>query len=95
MRAGETVLVVLAAANHDPAANPAPERFDIARERPRTFTFGAGVHACPGEQLTTTIARAGVEQLIARGIAPASLAETVTYRPSVNARIPLFASGSS
>ena len=95
MRAGETVLVVLAAANHDPAANPAPERFDVARERRRTFTFGAGVHSCPGEPLATTIARAGVEQLIARGIALEPLARTVTYRPSVNARIPLFASGGS
>jgi len=93
MRAGETVLVLLAAANHDPAANPAPERFDVARARRRTFTFGVGVHACPGEQLATTIARAGVEQLVARGIALEPLARTVTYRPSVNARIPLFASG--
>jgi cytochrome P450 len=91
MKAGETVLVVLAAANHDPAVNPAPERFDVARERRRTFTFGVGVHACPGEALAITIARAGVEQLIARGIAPGSLAGTATYRPSANARIPRFA----
>ena len=38
--AGDTVLVVLAAANHDAAANPHPERFDVARVDRRTFTFG-------------------------------------------------------
>jgi cytochrome P450 len=93
MTAGDTILVVLAAANHDAAANPAPERFDIGRERRRTFTFGAGSHACPGERLATTIARAGVERLIARGLPLRSRSGAVTYRPSANVRIPLFASG--
>jgi cytochrome P450 len=93
MTAGDTILVVLAAANHDPAANPAPERFDVARERRRTFTFGAGPHACPGEQLAITIARAGVQELLARGVAPGSRSGAVAYRPSANVRIPLFASG--
>jgi cytochrome P450 len=91
MAAGDTVLVVLAAANHDAVANPAPERFDVARARRRTFTLGAGVHACPGEPLAITIARAGVEQMLARGVDPASLAATVTYRPSGNLRVPRFA----
>ena len=59
MAAGDTVLVVLAAANHDAAANPAPERFDVERARRRTFTFGAGIHACPGERLAGAIAQAG------------------------------------
>ncbi len=95
MAAGDTVLVVLAAANHDAAANPAPERFDVARASRRTFTLGAGVHACPGEQLAVTIARAGVEQLLARGVALAPLAEAVTYRPSGNLRVPLFARGTA
>jgi len=95
MAAGDTVLVVLAAANHDAAANPAPERFDVTRARRRTFTLGAGAHACPGEQLAITIARAGIEQLLARGVALASLAEAVTYRPSGNLRVPLFARGTA
>jgi cytochrome P450 len=90
--AGDTVLVVLAAANHDAAANPAPERFDVARAHRRTFTFGAGPHACPGEALAITIARAGIEGLLARGLRVGSLSGPVTYRPSANVRVPLFAS---
>jgi cytochrome P450 len=93
MSAGDTILVVLAAANHDAAANPAPERFDVAREGRRTFTFGAGPHGCPGEQLAITIARAGVQALLAHGVTLESRAGAVGYRPSGNVRIPLFASG--
>ncbi|PYQ55100.1 MAG: cytochrome [Acidobacteria bacterium] len=77
MREGDAVLVVLAAANRDPAA-------------PSLFSFGAGRHACPGQALATTIARAGVEQALAAGVDPAPLAEGVSYRPSANVRIPLF-----
>lgn len=91
MAAGDAILVVLAAANRDPAANPQPERFDIARRDRRSFTFGGGVHACPGERVATRIAQAGVTQLLAAGLAPASLLSGLTYRPSANTRIPVFA----
>jgi len=37
------------------------------------------------------IAEAGVAQLLACGVEPARLVETVTYRPSANTRVPLFA----
>jgi cytochrome P450 len=90
MATGDAVLVVLAAANRDPSANPDPDRFDIVRKDRRLFTFGIGAHACPGEALATTIAGAGVEELLASGLALDRLAGTVTYRASANARIPLF-----
>ncbi|HEV7506762.1 MAG TPA: cytochrome P450 [Thermoanaerobaculia bacterium] len=90
MQEGDVLLVVLAAANRDPAANPQPNRFDPARQDRRLFTFGAGPHACPGEALATTIAAAGVERLLRSGVDPKRLAERVTYRQSGNIRIPLF-----
>jgi cytochrome P450 len=94
MKAGDAILVILAAANRDPSANPNPERFDVFRKERRIFTFGVGAHACPGEALATTIAKAGVERLIASsinlGIDLERLAETITYRASANARIPIF-----
>lgn len=91
MKAGDMILVVLAAANRDPLANPDPDRFDIFRKDRKTFTFGAGLHACPGESLAITIAKAGVRQLITSGVALESLVTPVTYRASANVRIPLLA----
>jgi cytochrome P450 len=90
MNAGDAIVLVLAAANRDPAVNPEPARFDPARLAPRTFTFGLGAHSCPGTALATTIAAAGVDALLTAGVALDELAEIVSYRPSVNARIPLF-----
>ncbi len=83
--AGDAILVVLAAANRDPAANPNPDRFDIDRQDRKSFTFGAGTHACPGSALAVTIARAAVEQLLAVGMLPQG---PVRYYQSTNARIP-------
>ncbi|AJG24939.1 cytochrome P450 [Cupriavidus basilensis] len=80
LQAGDTVLVVLAAASlgQREAATPAP------------WTFGRGHHACPGDALASTVAQAVVAALLARGADPASLAHAFRYRPSVNARIPYF-----
>ena len=90
MAEGDSVLVVLAAANRDPAANARPEMFDARRPDRRLFTFGMGPHACPGEMLAVGIAAAGVDALLAAGLDPAGLPARLTYRPSANARIPLF-----
>jgi cytochrome P450 len=90
MQEGDGILVVLAAANRDPALNPHPERFDIHRKERHMFTFGAGPHSCPGETLAATIAQAGVEQVLASGADLAQLATTVVYRPSVAVRIALL-----
>jgi cytochrome P450 len=89
MRAGDLVLVVLAAANRDPQLNPSPARFDIHRRDRRSFTFGHGPHACPGEALALAIAMAGVEQLIAADIVLEQA--KICYRASANARIPIAA----
>jgi len=90
MRAGDAILVLLAAANRDPAANADPARFDHARTDPRVFTFGLGAHACPGAMLAVTIAAAGVAYLLDAGIPLDDLMGRVTYRPSPNARIASF-----
>lgn len=90
MKTGDVVLVVLAAANRDPMANPQPSRFDPLRPSRLAFTFGSGPHACPGEAIATAIAAAGVRQLLASGIRPERLAADVKYRPSANTRVPIF-----
>lgn len=89
--AGDMVLVVLAAANRDSAANPEPDRFDSDRAARKSFTFGSGPHICPGETLAIAIAAAGVSALLRAGREPRIPAGGVTYRPSINIRMARFA----
>lgn len=87
---GDSILVVIAAANRDPAANPNPHRFDFARRDRRLFTFGAGIHACPGDGFALTIAQTAVQHLIDIGLSFDRLTHRAAYRPSANVRIPVF-----
>ncbi|MCO4887765.1 cytochrome P450 [Cupriavidus sp. WGtm5] len=79
VKAGDTVLVLLAAASTSGLADDA-----------RAWTFGHGRHACPGDRLAQALAAATVSALCARGAEPAALARAFRYRPSLNARIPHF-----
>lgn len=54
VRAGEGLVFPLAAANWDPAAFAAPERFDIERDARRQLAFGYGAHQCLGQNLVHT-----------------------------------------
>ena len=77
LAAGDGVLVLLAAANHDPEAQ-------------RGFGFGLGPHGCPGERLAITIAAAALKFLHERG-GSGRLGPVSGYRPLPNVRIPVFA----
>jgi cytochrome P450 len=85
--AGDAVLVILAAANRDPAVNPDPDRFDPYRRAPVCFTFGDGIHACPGEAIAVAITEAAVNHVLETGVDLAPLARGVRYRPSHNVRV--------
>jgi cytochrome P450 len=88
--AGDMILVLLAAANRDPEDWENAHCFDAGRPQRSPLTFGDGVHACPAERLAPVIAGAAVEQAIAGGLDPARLTGPVSYRPSINARIPTW-----
>ena len=66
IRAGDSVVAVIGAANRDPEAFPDPERFDPAREPNPHLAFGLGTHFCPGAQLSRIEARLTIPALLER-----------------------------
>jgi hypothetical protein len=64
--AGQSVTPVLGAANHDPAAYPDPNRFDITRDNTSHHSFGGGVHYCLGAPLARAEAQIAVGTLVRR-----------------------------
>ncbi|MBZ0316132.1 MAG: cytochrome P450, partial [Anaerolineae bacterium] len=88
MRAGDTVIVVLAAANRDPQINPNPQQFQIGRPNRQYFTFGLGGHACPGAGVASVITQAAIEQCIRMGVADDI--QALGYHAYVNLRIPIL-----
>lgn len=89
LKAGQAVVAILAAANRDPLANDRPDAFETERVQRRTFTFGSGLHACPGERLALAISEATIRSLIESG-GIARFGGDVSYQSSTNARIPIF-----
>lgn len=64
---GERLLVLLAAANHDPDVFPQPERLDLDRTNLREHTaFGYGPHYCIGATLGRQEARIAIESVLDR-----------------------------
>lgn len=61
VRPGDTVLTLFAAANHDPAQFPQPERLSLDRSPNRHLGYGWGTHSCIG----TVPAQAALRSLIA------------------------------
>ena len=66
LRAGDQALVMVAAANRDPAAFPEPDRFDIERRPGRHLAFGHGSHRCIGAALARLEARVAIGALARR-----------------------------
>ncbi|MEU8074432.1 cytochrome P450 [Catellatospora citrea] len=60
------VLVLLAAANRDPAQFDRPDVFDPDRTEPATLSFGAGAHYCLGAALARLEGQRGLAMLLER-----------------------------
>ncbi|GAB3887933.1 cytochrome P450 [Kibdelosporangium lantanae] len=65
LRAGEGVLIHLAAANRDPARFADPDRLDLARpDAGGHLSLGHGIHLCLGQQLARQEIRIGLRTLL-------------------------------
>jgi cytochrome P450 PksS len=63
---GDKIMVMLAAANMDPRANPHPDRLDLQRKPNRHIAFGTGIHFCLGHQLARIEGRCALKSLFRR-----------------------------
>jgi cytochrome P450 len=63
--AGEQVMAMLDAANHDPAVFERPDTLDVTRDARRHLAFGAGPHFCLGAALARAEAQAALAALVA------------------------------
>jgi cytochrome P450 PksS len=66
LRKGDRVMVMLAAANMDPAEHEHPEELDLQRKPNRHISFGTGIHFCLGHQLARIEAACALQALFAR-----------------------------
>ena len=64
IRAGDTLLLILAAANRDPEAFPDPDRFVF--DRPQDVALGHGVHYCLGAPLARLEGRIALQTVFER-----------------------------
>ena len=66
LKKGDRVMVMLAAANMDPAVHDRPESLDLERKPNRHISFGTGIHFCLGHQLARIEAACALEALFVR-----------------------------
>jgi cytochrome P450 len=85
---GEAVVVLLGAANRDPARFPEPDRFDIRRGQNQPLSFAFGAHYCLGAALARAELRIGIPLVLER-LGELELVDPVLgYQPTLDFRGP-------
>ncbi len=82
---GDTMMLLLAAANRDPAVNEHPDTFDPDRQPLRHLAFGLGAHFCLGAPLARLEAAVALSA-VTRRFPAARLAGEPIYKPHVTLR---------
>jgi cytochrome P450 len=86
IRAGQELILVLGAANRDPAQFPSPDRFDVTRTDNRHIALGLGPHFCLGAPLTRLQAQLAVRELLRRFPDLALAPNGVSWSPGLGLR---------
>jgi cytochrome P450 len=82
---GDTMMLLLAAAHHDPAAFDRPGEFDPDRESIRHLAFGKGPHFCLGAPLARLEASVALSAVTAR-FPRARMRSEPQYKPNLTLR---------
>lgn len=88
--AGQQALVVIAAANRDPAVFADPDQFRLSRAGPAPLTFGYGAHYCLGAALARLETTVALRRILGRNpvlAGPANWRDTPAIRGPLNVPI--------
>ena len=85
IKAGDEIMLVLGAANRDPAAFADPHRLDVTRDARKHVAFGGGIHHCLGAALARMEGEVAFKTLLDR-FDTIELAGTPTRRPTFTLR---------
>ena len=66
IEAGNVMVLLTAAGNHDERHFPDPDRFDIHREIDHHLSFGYGIHFCLGAALARLEGRVALDEVLNR-----------------------------
>lgn len=86
VHAGDTVTLLLAAANRDPERFADPQRFDVGRTDNPHLSFSAGMHFCIGARLARVVGQVVFARLAERLVGPRLNGDRHSYKPAMSLR---------
>ncbi|HSE32108.1 MAG TPA: cytochrome P450 [Pyrinomonadaceae bacterium] len=86
IRKGQTVILLLASANHDPEKFSDPENLNISRDEGMALSFGHGAHFCIGAALANTEAEIAFTTLLERTSSLRMLDDKPAWRANLSFR---------
>ena len=86
IKKGQTVILLLGSANHDPEKFSDPEKLDISRDEGMPLSFGHGTHFCIGAALAYTEAEIAFSTLLERASGLRLLDDVPAWRSNISFR---------